>query len=236
MGSFSELSLLLPHTDIKLMFFGYAVKAIVQKAKKKSIAAKANRNEPVYTYKSPASMGQSTIAMYLDGEHENWDPRFASITDNLPDAIVALNAGLLSYKAWASVILFCHIEAMPFGVTEYAEQSAEVQRDSFCKIIHHAIPSLTPRMSTAQLEDLLKPREYPIEFNPFQRPGQRPIGSTRLPNVSNGFTIRVIGRDSVLPGKKEEGLVQEPSDMHISEQQVQQLADKTQGMSLNSLD
>jgi hypothetical protein len=56
-------------------------------------------------------------------------------------------------------------------------------------------------MSTGKLEDLVKPREYPIEFNPFQRPGQRPIGSTRVPSVSNGFTIRVFKRDSVM-GKK----------------------------------
>lgn len=180
-------------------------------------------------------MGQSKLAIYLDGDHENWDPRFASITNNLPDAIVGLNAGLLSYKAWMSVILFCHVEEIPFGVTEYAEQSAEVQRDSFPKIIHHAIPSLGPRMGTAQLEDLVRPRQYSIEFNPFQRPGQRPIGSTRLPNVSNGFTIRIVGSDSVKE-KKEDSLVREPSHVHVAEQQVQQLVDKTEGMSVNDLD
>ncbi|KAG6381352.1 hypothetical protein JVT61DRAFT_5762 [Boletus reticuloceps] len=234
-GSFSELALLLPYTDIKLTFFGYAVHAIVQKAKKKSISAKAKRNEPVYTYRSPVSMGQSTLAIYLDGEHENWDPRFVSVLNNLPDAIVALNAGLLSYKTWASVILFCLVEEMPFGVTEYAEQSAEVQTDSFSKIIHHAIPGLGPRLNTAQLEDLVKPRQYPIEFNPFQRPGQRPIGATRLPNVSNGFTIRVVGRDG-LQGKREDNLVQKLPDMHTAEHRVQQLVNQTQKMSLNSLD
>ncbi|KAG8219968.1 hypothetical protein J3R82DRAFT_973 [Butyriboletus roseoflavus] len=232
---FSELALLLPYTDIKLTFFGYAVHTIVQKANKRSIAAKAKRNEPVYTYESPASMGQSTLAIYLDGDQENWDPRFTSITNNLPDAIVALNAGLLSYRAWMSVILFCHVEEMPFGVTEYAEQSAEVQRDSFSKIIHHAIPSLGPRMSRAQLEDLVRPRKYPIELNPFQRPGQRPIGATRLPNLSNGFTIRIVGRDSV-KGKGEDSLVREPSYKHVAEQRVQQLVDKTEGVSLNDLD
>jgi len=232
---FSELALLLPHTDIKLTLFGYAVYKIVQKANKNSIAAKAKRKEPVYTYRSPASMGQSTLAIYLDGDHENWDPRFTSVKYNLPDAVVAPNAGLLSYKGWSSVILFCHVEEVPFGVTEYAEQSAEVQRDSFSKIIHHAIPSLGPRMNTAQLEDLAKPRQYPIGFNPFQRPGQRPIGSTRLPNVSNGFTIRIVGREFI-KGGKDDSLVRKPIDMHIAEQQVRQLVDKTQGMSLNNLD
>lgn len=180
-------------------------------------------------------MGQSTLTIYLDGEHENWDPRFASTLNALPDAIVALNAGLLSYKTWASVILFCHVEDVPFGATEYAEQSAEVQRDSFSKIIHHAIPSLAPRMNTVQVEELVKPRHYPIELNPFQRPGQRPIGATRLPNISNGFTIRIVGRDSV-KGEKEESLVQEASDAHVEEQRLLQLIDKAQDMSLNNLD
>ena len=71
-------------------------------------------------------MGQSTLAIYLDGDHESWDPCFTSMTYNLPDALVALNAGLLSYESWSSVILFCHVEEVSFGVTEHAEQSAEV--------------------------------------------------------------------------------------------------------------
>ncbi|KAG9314532.1 hypothetical protein JVU11DRAFT_5329 [Chiua virens] len=233
---FSELALLLPYTDLKLTFFGYAAYTIVQRATKNSLAAKAKRGQPVYTYKSPASMGQSTLAIYLDGEHENWDPRFTAIIGDLPDAVVALNAGLLSYKTWASVILFCHIEEIPFGVTEYAEQSAEVQTQSFAKIIHHALPSLAPRMSTSQIEDLVKPRQYPIEFNPFQRPGQRPMPSVRLPSVSNGFTIRITGGDSVERTKEDNHLGGPKSlDVHVAGQ-ARELVDKVQEMSLNSLD
>ena len=166
-GSFSELALLLPYTDIKIKFVGYAVHALVQKASKKNIAAKAKRNEPVYTYKGPSSTGQSTLAIYLDGEHQHWEPRYIEMTNDIPDAIVVLNAGLSSYTTWADVTLFCIIEGIPFGVTEYAEQSAEVQRDSFPKIMSHAMPTLGPRMSAAQVADLMQPREYPIEFNPF---------------------------------------------------------------------
>ncbi|KAF9229504.1 hypothetical protein BS17DRAFT_771549 [Gyrodon lividus] len=233
---FSELALLLPYTDIKLTFFGFAVHGIVQQAKKKSIAAKAKRNEPVYTYTSPASMGGSTLLIYLHGEHENWDPRFASITDDTPDAIVALNAGLLAYKAWAYVILYCHIENMPFGVTEYAEQSAELQRDSFSEMINNAIPSLGPRLSTAELENLVKPRQYPIVFNQFQRPGQRNISTTRLPSVSNGFTIKVIGKDSE-EGKKEVTENHNSASMPlVVSSEVRQLFDKAKDMLLNDLD
>ena len=180
-------------------------------------------------------MGQGTLAIYLNGDYENWEPRYISVANDLPDAVVALNAGLLSYATWTSVILFCIIEEMPFGVTEYAEQSAEVQRDSFQKILHHAMPSLGSRMNAAQVVNLMQPREYPIEFNPFQRPGQRPIGATRLPNVSNGFTIKVVGRDTVTGGK-EYSLVEESPCVHVTEQQVGQLVDKVKGWSLNALD
>jgi hypothetical protein len=36
---------------------------------------------------------------------------------------------------------------------------------------------------------------YHIALNPFQWPGQRPLGAVRLPNVSNGFTMVVVGKD-----------------------------------------
>ncbi|KAF8845258.1 hypothetical protein BDN67DRAFT_443877 [Paxillus ammoniavirescens] len=233
---FSELALLLPYTDIKLTFFGLAVHGIVQQAKKKSIVAKAKRNEPVYSYTTPESMGGSTLAIYLHGEHENWDPRFASITDDLPDAIVAPNAGLLSYKAWAYVILYCHLENRPFGVTEYAEQSAELQRDSFPKMINNAMPSFGERLGTAELENMVKPRQYAIELNPFQRPGQRGLGSTRLPSIPNGFTIRVIGRDY----EETKKVVTENRDSALMpllvSSEVRQLVDKANDMSLNDLD
>ncbi|KIJ68239.1 hypothetical protein HYDPIDRAFT_81640 [Hydnomerulius pinastri MD-312] len=235
---FAELALLLPYTDIKLTFFGFAVHGIVKQAKKKSLAAKAKRNEPVYTYTSPASMGGSTLSIHLHGEHENWDPRLPSITNDMPDAIVAANAGLLSYTAWAYVILYCHLENVPFGVTEYAEQSAEVQRDSFPQMINNSMPSLASRMSTAQLENMVKPRDYPVEFNPFQRPGQRNLGSTRLPNVPNGFTIRVIGENVQ---KEEEAQGQAPAPVPLgvpvaASDEVQKLVERAKDMSLNNLD
>jgi hypothetical protein len=35
--------------------------------------------------------------------------------------------------------------------------------------------------------------KYAVDLNPFQRPGQRAV-STKVPNVPNGFTIKVVGR------------------------------------------
>ncbi|KAG1854104.1 hypothetical protein C8R48DRAFT_324142 [Suillus tomentosus] len=50
-------------------------------------------------------------------------------------------------------------------------------------------------MNVSEIYNLTRPTEYPIAFNPFQRPGQRNLGSVRLPNVPNGFTMRVVGYD-----------------------------------------
>ncbi|KAG1739666.1 hypothetical protein EDB19DRAFT_1978047 [Suillus lakei] len=136
-----------------------------------SIVKKAKQNEPVYTCTSPASCGASTLSIFLHGDHEDWDPRLLFLLGSKPDAIVGPNAGLTK--------LF-----------------AELQRDVLPQIIAHALPRLhSTGMNGLELHNLTQPREYPITFNPFQRPGQRNLGSVRLPNVPNGFTMRVVGSD-----------------------------------------
>ncbi|KAG0709059.1 hypothetical protein DFH29DRAFT_890327 [Suillus ampliporus] len=228
---FSELALLLPYTDIKMTFFGTAVHSIVNKAKKNSIAMKAKRNEPIYTYTSPASCGASTLSIFLHGDHENWDPRLPILLNSQPDAIVAPNAGLSNYPAWQYVILHCLSENTPFAVTEYAEQSAELQRDSFPQIVDHAMPRLQAAgMHGSSLYNLTRPREYPIAFNPFQRPGQRNMGSTRLPSVPNGFTLRVVG------GEQQEKDHSVSAGVPAPASDLSELIQKSEGLSLNCLD
>ncbi|KAG1715634.1 hypothetical protein ID866_1516 [Astraeus odoratus] len=234
---FAELALLLPYTDIKLTMYGPAVHSVVKQAKRGSLAMKSKRGEAVFIYTSPHSMGASTIAIHLHGEHENWDPRLPSMTDDHPDAIVAANAGLLSYNGWQGVIIYSHVEHTPFAVTEYAEQSAEVHVDAIPQILAHYAAYLGGKMSTAALSELMSPRSYPIEFNPFQRPGQRYLGCTRVPNVPNGFTIKIFGRD-IDQAKGEVPLPQERSvtaSVDVSEE-VKSLTEKAKGMSLDGLD
>ncbi len=54
-------------------------------------------------------------------------------TPPAPDALVACNAGLASYREWFPVIYDVHAQHIPFATTEYAEQSAEApeRRDAF---------------------------------------------------------------------------------------------------------
>ncbi|KAH7915348.1 hypothetical protein BJ138DRAFT_998114 [Hygrophoropsis aurantiaca] len=236
---FSELALLLPYTDINLTFFGTAVHQIVKLGKGTSLAIKATHHQAVYNYASPPSCGGGKLNIYLHGDHENWDPRLPTLLNNIPDAIVAPNAGLLSYPAWQFVILYCHAENTPFAVTEYAEQSAEVQREAFPQIVAAAMPSLSKGMSPEDMANMVRSREYPIQINPFQRPGQRCLGSTRLPNVPNGFTMRVVGNDLDTAKKTQVPVIQEEQDQMKTSSgslDTQALLNTVEKLSLNSLD
>ena len=61
------------------------------------------------------------------------------------------------------------------------------------------------------------------------------MSSTRLPSISNGFTLRVVGRDTV-KGRKEYHLIEELSRMDVSPKQMLLLLEKMRGTSLNNLD
>lgn len=110
-----------------------------------------------------------------------------------PDAIIALNAGLGSYKEWVPVIQAAHLASLPFAVTEYAEQSCEQQHATFPRMLGPRVPAR---------------KEYAIELNPFQRPGQRGIPMYRLPNVVNGFTLVVWKADVDIEPASELGVME----------------------------
>lgn len=172
---------MLPYHDLKLVVFGQSVHELVRKAKKshpKSLAGKSSPTTPVYTYKAPEECGSGTVEVFLHGSDQIWDPQFRldSSYGSRPDGLIAFNAGLTSYAEWIPVIRASHIASLPFAATEYAEHSAELQRSDFPKFLG----GLSRRES-----------DYRIEMNPFQRPGQRSLPSSRLPNAVNGFTIVV---------------------------------------------
>ncbi|KAJ7680689.1 hypothetical protein DFH06DRAFT_1464846 [Mycena polygramma] len=204
---FGELALLLPYTDIKLICFGKAVHTLVSGAKKshpKSLAAQTSSTHPVYSYTAPEENGAGRIQIYLHGTATHWTPADADATLSpygRPDALVAPNAGLGSYPAWYPVILYAHHTGIPFGVTEYTEQSCEFQLTLFPKLLHAeavqpgSVMGQVPGAPGAEAARTAAAKhwEYKVELNPFQRPGQRAV-STKVPNVPNGFTIKVVGK------------------------------------------
>ncbi len=176
---FSELALLLPHHDIKLVLFGAAVTRLMNAAKKHPRSLM--NGSPVFSYTAPPECGFGTISIFLNSGAENWSPA----TDNIPDALIGCNAGLGSYPEWLHVIQTAHLQRIPFATTEYAEQSAEHQRNNM------------PNMLSGTRAVPRPPEEYEIRLNPFQRPGQRQIPMYRLPNIVNGFTLVVWKNNKV---------------------------------------
>lgn len=79
------------------------------------------------------------------------------------------------------------------GVTEYAEQSLEVNITGFPMILDHIIPQMAAFPDVQEL--LAKRREQvgheKVLVNPWARPGQRSVGQTRVPNFYNGFGLAV---------------------------------------------
>ena len=83
---------------------------------------------------------------------------------------------------------------IPFGVTEYAEQSIEMFATE--------IPGLFARQGISGIPPmhakiLMKKRTYPIRANPFHRVGQRNLPVLRMPNNYNGFSMPVVWRESL---------------------------------------
>jgi len=199
---FSELALLLPYTDIMICFYGIAVQDLVLKAQKAdgaSIAARGvSLENSIYSYRAPKSLGGGSIDVRFSTE-EQWihDQLIHLPAELQPDAVVGPNAGLLSYRSWQAVIASTHMHDIPFAVTEYAEQSAEMQTSQIPSMLSHFDQVITKAnlpYTEEQMERMRRKRIYSIELNSFQRPGQRQIPPTRLPNVPNGFTIEVVGK------------------------------------------
>ncbi|RDB24278.1 Zinc finger MYND domain-containing protein 15 [Hypsizygus marmoreus] len=185
---YSEVALLLPHHDIKLVLFGSGVTKLLKEAKQ-SPGCLASKS-PVFTYKALPACGAGSISIFLHSGSPTWSehggPAASALTahGSIPDALVACNAGLGSYPEWFPVIQTAHVRHIPFATTEYAEQSAEHQARNMPLVLRgsHAV---------ARQES-----EYKIELNPFQRPGQRPIPMYRLPNAVNGFTLVVCKKNN----------------------------------------
>lgn len=205
--------------------FGRGVKNLLDIAKDdpKSLAATVmeDHENPVFTYTAPEDSGSGRISIFLDPVSESWSPSILSEHGGphpYPDALVAPNAGLSSYPAWRPVIVWALTHNVPFAVTEYAEQSCEVQRTAFRELLAcemHMPGSIygcvrgapTREMCVRALSRAQGEENFAIAVNPFQRPGQRPV-PTRLPNVPNGFTMVVVpfhARDGDRDGEQKAG-------------------------------
>lgn len=87
-----------------------------------------------------------------------------------------------------------HSFDIPFGVTEYAEQSMETCAEALPQM--RATGAAQMQLPAEYSVPLLKKRAHPVTVNPFHRPGQRPLPVVRMPNYYNGFAMPVVTKAS----------------------------------------
>lgn len=116
---FSELALLLPNTHINLTVFSPATHALLGHAHQRYPRSIAAREGPVWEYTAPQRTGGGSIAISLyhapplpsAARELNlrpftgvWQRSVMMLAPKDPDALVALNAGILSYSTWHEVV------------------------------------------------------------------------------------------------------------------------------------
>jgi hypothetical protein len=94
---FSELALLLPCTNITFIVFGKPAFELVNIAHMRHKGSLATK-ETVWSYTAPESTGGSSIEIKLYSKSESWTKHV--LEELKPDALIGLNAGLLTYPAW----------------------------------------------------------------------------------------------------------------------------------------
>lgn len=200
--------MLLPHHDITLELFGSGVHKLVQESKKQGVDGSPLRKAlagdgNVFEYSAPPEHGASTLRIRLHGDTPTWTPQelakaLASGKGGPPDALIALNAGLGAYQGWNEVIHAAHGLDIPFAVTEYLEQSLEYTVKLMVRAVCGCLATFNAHFrGLLQFPMIMRTppkRNNEIAFNPFHRPGQRPMACFKLPNLINGFSLVVVDR------------------------------------------
>ncbi|KAJ7258375.1 hypothetical protein B0H12DRAFT_442969 [Mycena haematopus] len=192
---FSELALLLPNTHINLTAFSPAAHVLLKRAKQRYPRSIAAREGPVWEYTAPRLTGGGSIAISLYQAppippfNGVWQNSVLEHAPKKPDALVALNAGILSYSTWYEVVRCATMKNIPFACTDYAQQSAQMYADHIPQWLKAAPWDSSP----GENRELVRQRTRPVTVNPFHSPGQRPVSQVRSPNLGNGFICRIVG-------------------------------------------
>lgn len=114
-----------------------------------------------------------------------------------PDALLALNAGLVSYRQWWPLFQVANLVGIPFAVTEYTEQSLEHvvngQVSTLLDVLGFGVMVIADLHRVCFLSHCKVGNVHTIlPLNPFRQPRQRPMPAFRMPNLVNGFTMVVI--------------------------------------------
>ncbi|KAF9070549.1 hypothetical protein BDP27DRAFT_589347 [Rhodocollybia butyracea] len=191
---FSELALLIPNTDIVMVFFGQACKKLCEIAKTEKYEGCLARKEIVYHYTAPVYLGGSTFQAKLFGSEDLYSPEHAK-----PDALISENAGLFAYTTWQIAYSLAAKDGIPWGITEYMmnevleyEEHMVQWRDlaiyssQYC--LQHGLAS--QEKTQAFITNLSRAQARGAAMNPIMRPGLLATTSDAA-KADNGFVLRV---------------------------------------------
>ena len=187
---YGELALLLPKTDLEIIFFGPAVMAILQRGRGR-LDCLAYEENP-YEYTAPPVSGGGTVKISLLEEGPLWEAHRRRTRHPPPDALIACNAGLGAYPNWYDVSLAFITREIPFAISDYREISLQINakfvlnenlmeaRDAFWQHI-----KLTPDQEKRLQSRLQAEYSYKIGVNPFGRLGPQ----TRHDNIPGPYAV-----------------------------------------------
>jgi hypothetical protein len=199
---FGELALLLPNTDLDLVFFGPGVVKLLEKAQ--GNPSSLARRPFVYTYRAPKVSGAGTIRIELSRSGPLYDGmNLTVLRREKPDAIVALRSDLSRYSntEWKSIIFASRTLAIPFAITKDEEfdlrHCIELLLRYFYVSYKLWLPTVNLTSREQQRLDQMAHASYLIELNPFMYPGPRPTVIGYGPSSLNGYTLVVTPGGSV---------------------------------------
>lgn len=101
-----------------MVLFGPVVRALTMMAARHHPSSPAA--QPVaYEYTAPGESGGGSITVSLDGEQPYYTRASpGTSSDQWPNAIIGLNAGLIAYPQWPEVVATAFILDIPFATTE----------------------------------------------------------------------------------------------------------------------
>ncbi|KAK0440765.1 hypothetical protein EV421DRAFT_762322 [Armillaria borealis] len=192
---FGELALLLPNTDLEITFISQEALMCTRFALMDGIVDSIC--PCAFEYTAPESLGSGTVRILLEGRASLYDPLSDPLfTSDPPDAIVALNAGLVAYpRQWYNVYIGALTKQIPFAITEYCEQSLTTTHSTIRTIVPQ---NPTVDQSSGWYKDMVATRPE-WKMNPFMCPGMTldEVPTAILPYAQNAFVYVVT------PGRRD---------------------------------
>jgi hypothetical protein len=193
-GSFGELALLLPNTDVDIVMFGQCAHNMAHRAHPPALAAQ----KYAYEYRAPEHCGSGSIRIQLYKMSPIWDPIDILSRKMIPDVLIGLNAGMSLFDTWHPVFATSRALSIPFALTEYTRMSLAEDLFNFECFVEEARRNgqLSELLGREKMQVLAKSLDHPpcSAINPFMRPGHKAPQTHHMPTAVNGFSCIITSR------------------------------------------